>query len=91
MNDQIRIFHIYYGKNVFHCEEDYMNDSTKGEFLNIDELCAKLKVKKQFVRKLTHQRKIPFRKIGRMVRYYWPDINKWILTQSKKEGGLWQA
>lgn len=60
------------------------------EYLTIGELCERLKLKKQYIKRLTSERKIPFRKIGHLVRYEWNQIEKWIEKQSREQGGLWQ-
>ncbi len=44
------------------------------------ELCRRLKLKPSYVRDLRYMKRIPFIKIGRLVRYVPEDIYAWIAT-----------
>ena len=49
--------------------------------LDIDGLAANLGVKTSFIRRLIHERRIPFLKIGKFIRFHPQDIEKWIRDQ----------
>jgi len=48
------------------------------EYLDMDELCKRLGFKKRFLYELTHKGKIPHIKIGRLLRFRWDSIKKWV-------------
>jgi len=48
------------------------------ELLTSEEVCSILKIKDHFLRDLRHQKRIPFVKIGHLVRYVPSQIQKWI-------------
>ena len=48
------------------------------DYLTIDELCDKLKLKKSYIYELTHMKKIPHYKVGRHLRFNWKEIEKWL-------------
>ena len=48
--------------------------------LNSRELAAILKVKESYLKNLRHENRVPFLKIGRLVRYSLEDIEKWIAS-----------
>ena len=48
------------------------------DYLTIDELCDKLKLKKSYVYELTFAKKIPHIKIGRHLRFNWEEVEKWL-------------
>lgn len=47
-----------------------------------EDLCKILKVKNSFIRDLRHQRRIPFKKIGRLVRYVPAEIEGWLKSEA---------
>ena len=49
--------------------------------LDIDEMAAVLNVGERFVRRLVEQRRIPFPKIGKFVRFHPDDLEAWIAEQ----------
>ena len=48
------------------------------ELLTTDELCQLLKVKASFIRDLRSKKRIPFVKLGHLVRYQKSAIQKWV-------------
>lgn len=46
--------------------------------LNIHELSKQLNAKESFIRSLIFQKKIPYIKIGRLVRFSQTEINNWL-------------
>jgi excisionase family DNA binding protein len=44
-------------------------------------LAEQLDVSERFVRRMVSERRIPFRKIGRFVRFHPDDIDKWLEAQ----------
>ena len=55
------------------------------EFLTSEEMCKMLKVKDSYLRNLRHQKRIPYRKIGKLVRYEKSAIEKWIESGKSAE------
>jgi len=53
--------------------------------LDIDALAVNLCVTTSFVRRLIHERRIPFLKIGKFIRFHPTDIENWILDQRVEE------
>jgi excisionase family DNA binding protein len=53
-------------------------DDSLPELLTTEDVCRILKVKESFVRDLRSQQRIPFRKIGHLVRYLPEEITAWI-------------
>ncbi len=49
--------------------------------LDIDGLADRLGVGERFVRRLVEERRIPFLKIGRLVRFEVGDVEAWIASQ----------
>lgn len=62
-----------------------MNTKQPGDnqapLMDIDELAAYLGVTESFVRRLIHERRIPFHKIGKFIRFRHADIETWIQAQ----------
>jgi len=54
------------------------------EYLTIDELCDILQVKKHYVYALTSQRKIPFLKLGRFLRFEKDKIKEWLKEKANE-------
>ena len=48
------------------------------DYLTVDDLCDRLKLKKSYVYELTFTKKIPHIKIGRHLRFKWEEIEKWL-------------
>jgi excisionase family DNA binding protein len=67
---------------------DYsINEDRKlDRLLTIDELCKLLNLPKSSVYYLTHQKKIPFMKICRKLRFRESVINKWLESQEVCDG-----
>lgn len=51
-------------------------------FMNLKDLCILLKSKESKIRKMIFERKIPYTKIGRSIRFRKSDIEKWINLNS---------
>jgi excisionase family DNA binding protein len=56
------------------------NDRTPGSLLDIDALAARLGVTARFVRRLVEERRVPYVKIGRLVRFDPVEVERWIDT-----------
>lgn len=54
-------------------------------FLGIDELAEYLGVKTSTLYSWVYQRKVPYTKIGRLVKFDFIEIDKWIERKSVKE------
>lgn len=63
----------------------FENKTTLSELLTINELIALLKVKESFIRALIYQRRIPYIKVGRLVRFKGNVIERWLLQCSTKD------
>ena len=55
--------------------------------LDIDGLADRLGVGERFVRRLVEERRIPFLKIGRLVRFDVGDVEAWIASQRVEPSG----
>jgi hypothetical protein len=55
-------------------------ETVTGDFLTAPQLAQKLNVSLKAVRKWSLSGKLMYVKMGRLVRYYWPDIEKRLLT-----------
>lgn len=55
--------------------------------LDIDGLADRLGVGERFVRRLVEERRIPFLKIGRLVRFEVDDVEAWIASQRVEPSG----
>lgn len=51
------------------------------KFLDIDEVCQMLKLKKSYIYLLTHEKKIPHYKVNGHLRFRLSDIEEWIRCQ----------
>jgi len=56
------------------------------QLLNVKELAAYLKCTEQTVRRYVMAKKIPYRKIDRMVRFWPSEIQEWVNKTKKFEG-----
>jgi excisionase family DNA binding protein len=54
------------------------------KYLTIEEVCDILRVKKHYVYALTSQRRIPFLKMGRFLRFRKEDIDEWLKDKGSK-------
>jgi excisionase family DNA binding protein len=52
--------------------------------LTTEELCKMLKTRESFIRNLRSQGRIPYVKVGRLVRYRPEDISAWLKGQSAR-------
>ena len=51
---------------------------TSTPLLNVDDLAERLGVTPRFVRTLVHERRVPFHKVGKFVRFSPDDIDHWL-------------
>ena len=56
-----------------------MNDLN---LLTIDQLCELLKLKKSYIYDLTYRKRIPYKRIGRFLRFDPEEIKEWIDAQT---------
>jgi len=49
--------------------------------MDIGDLAASLKVKESYIRRLIHERRIPFHKIGKFIRFNPDEIDTWVQNQ----------
>jgi excisionase family DNA binding protein len=49
--------------------------------MDIKRLAAHLNVTESFIRRLIHERRIPFHKIGKFIRFHPADVDAWIQKQ----------
>ncbi len=54
------------------------------KYLTIEEVCDILQVKKHYIYALTSQRRIPFLKMGRFLRFRKEDIDEWLKDKTNK-------
>lgn len=64
--------------NVYPILEDRKLD----RLLTVEEMCRLLNVKKSFIYTLTHEKKIPYIKIRKFIRFRESEINKWLEERS---------
>jgi excisionase family DNA binding protein len=64
-------------KNVYY---PILEDRTLDSLLTVGELCQHLNVKQSFIYSLTHQKKIPYVKIGGILRFRKSVIDEWLKT-----------
>lgn len=57
-----------------------MNETLAAELMNIEQCSVYLGFSIQRLRKMCHKKEIPYLKLGRTVRFYRPDITKWVLA-----------
>lgn len=53
------------------------------EWMDIEETATYLKTKKTHIRDLVYKREIPYSKLGALLRFHRPTLDRWLLT--KKE------
>ena len=54
---------------------------TKGQLLTIDQAAERLNVSTRFVRRLVDERRVPYLKIGKFIRFAEDELNAWIEAQ----------
>ncbi len=54
------------------------SQSHKVPMLDIDALAQQLAVSERFVRRLIEERRIPFHKVGKYVRFEQADVDRWV-------------
>ena len=54
------------------------------KYLTIEEVCDILQVKKHYIYALTSQKRIPFIKIGRFLRFRREEIDEWLKGNARK-------
>ncbi len=52
--------------------------STRPGLLDIIDLASRLGVTERFIRRLIHERRIPYYKVGHLVRFDAADIDRWL-------------
>jgi len=57
-------------------------------YLTIKEVCAILQVKEHYIYALTSQKKIPFIKLGRFLRFERDKIEQWMNQMMQKPEGI---
>ena len=56
--------------------------STRGiSLLDVEAVATRLEVRNRFIRRLVLERRIPFHKIGRLIRFDPVEIDRWIAEQ----------
>jgi excisionase family DNA binding protein len=58
--------------------------------LDIEGLAARLGVSSRFVRRLVEERRVPFHKIGRLVRFDPAEVELWIHASKVESDGGWR-
>lgn len=51
---------------------------TKGQLLTVDQAAERLNVSTRFVRRLVDERRVPYLKIGKFVRFAEDELDAWI-------------
>lgn len=69
-------------ENIYPIGEDRKLD----RLLTIDELCQLLRLPKSAIYNLTHQKRIPFIKVSRKLRFRESAINKWLESLEVDDG-----
>lgn len=54
---------------------------TKGQLLTVDQAAERLNVSTRFVRRLVDERRVPYLKIGKFVRFAEDELDAWIEAQ----------
>jgi excisionase family DNA binding protein len=52
-----------------------------GRLLNPEEAAERLNVSLRFIRRLCHERRVPYTKVGKFVRFDADELEAWIATQ----------
>jgi excisionase family DNA binding protein len=69
---------------------DRNGDPALEQLLDIDGLAARLGVTSRFVRRLVEERRVPYHKIGRLVRFDPAAVESWIGSMRVDAHGGWQ-
>jgi len=59
-------------------EEKSMSDPVLPQLLIVDQLAEKLGVTRRHVRRLVTERRVPFLRVGRFIRFHPADIARWL-------------
>ncbi len=59
----------------------------KVPMLDIDALAQQLSVSERFVRRLIEERRIPFHKVGKYVRFEQADVDRWVADRRVEPTG----
>jgi len=57
-----------------------MTEKLRDELMNVHECADYLGIAVSTLRKMCHRKEIPHVHLGRFVRFYRPDIRKWVLS-----------
>ena len=68
--------------------EGEIMSAEEDELLTVQEVCNLLKVTRSHVYSLTHQKKIPHIKMGKWLRFWRSEIDKWLRSQEVRDVGL---
>jgi excisionase family DNA binding protein len=63
-----------------------VEDKKLDRLLTVEEMRRLLNVKKSFIYTLTHQKRIPHYKIGKLLRFRESEINEWLAERSENGG-----
>jgi excisionase family DNA binding protein len=55
--------------------------------LTIDQLAERLGVTERYVRRLVAERRVPYRKLGKLIRFADHEIAEWLDTTRRPQGG----
>jgi len=69
---------------LYEIDKIKLNRMILEKYLTIEEVCDILKVKKHYIYALTSQRKIPFIKVGRFLRFEKGKLEKWLQDQAQE-------
>ena len=54
------------------------------DIMSLDEVCETYQVKRGWVYRQTREKNIPFHKMGKYVRFYRPELERWFQSQRVK-------
>jgi excisionase family DNA binding protein len=57
------------------------------QLLTIDQLAERLGVTERYIRRLVAERRVPYRKLGKLVRFADHEIAEWLDTTRRPQGG----
>ena len=67
------------------CESDDVDvPGPRGEWLTISCVAERLDVRVDHLRALVARGEIPFGRVGRLVRFHWPTVQRWVMTNAAK-------
>ena len=64
-----------------------MSDTTRSPLLTIGEVALRLNVQVRHVRRLVHERRIPYLKWGHLLRFDEADVEQWLAEQRRPAAG----